>query len=573
MKILSAGSIFVFLTLLVGPVAAHNGEYKPPPGRTSGPPGSGTPVPPGTRTPGPKKPTTPKFNGPETTPSPRAIAREESISWEFVWELLRDGEPEPPAPMPDATAKQVRDALTGALADENHEVRMFAAIALARAGEIRVVLRSLAEDGDLLRSFAMLAPGLGRGETSLDDDLRARALQLIAHAVADPEAPDLARVSAALSAGLVGSGGANILLETLGAKPPEPLRRACLFSLGLSGHPGARDLLVAQILPPAAGSDRRDDPALRAVLTYGLSRIRAEGVERDLVKRLRDPEDSVRAAAALSLSDRVLSSPAGRSALVDLARSGRVHPRSAALLSLVLAGDRSASDLAKAALRDPVARGSGLPALAALCLGLLRAAECGPDLVKLAGDSSQDVGLRCAAALAAGLVRARGGADDLADLAKKEKVPEVAGYALIGLALLDPERAAPVGTKLFKTAKRSNARYLIAQALGRTSGEKTVAVLVPALADVYEVNREATRSLFRVDPERAATEVLVRLADMEDPFARRYAVLSLARALDRTWPTLIARALLGSGLDTREPMAGMLLYLESDLLFARWGKR
>jgi len=568
MKKLTVGSLLLFTAVMIGTAAAHNGEFQPPPGRTKPPPGGKTPTRPGTGTPGPKRPSTPRFDGPETTPGPRSVVREEALPWELVWELLRDGEPEPPAPRSDETATRVRDALIGALGDANLEVRIHAALALARGNDVGHLLPRFADDGALLRSIAAIAPGL---DTSLDDDAKKRIRTLLGHAIEDPDGPELSRAAAAIAVGRTGPGGANLLLKTIGRKPPSQLRGGCLFALGLSGHPGAYDVLLPEVLPAAPGGGRADAGLRRALLVHGLSRLGAVKVERDLVKRLRDPDQGVRAAAAMSLSSRVISSPAARAALVDLAKSGRVRPRSAALLSLTLAGDRIAPELAKAAIVDPTATGSGLPELGALCLGLLRAAEAGPDLVTIAADDSRDAGIRAAAALAAGLVRARGGADDLTKLLAKERDPLVAGYAAIGLALLAPDVAVKPVLKRLHSEKRYRTRRLLIQALGRTTGEKTVVGLVAALGDEYEVNREAIRSLFRADPPRAVEEALLRLADAENAFARRFAVLALSRARDRTWPSFYARVLLGTALDTRDPLVALLLYLESDLLHSRWG--
>ena len=64
---------------------------------------------------------------------------------------------------------------------------------------------------------------------------------------------------------------------------------------------------------------------------------------------------------------------------------------------------------------------------------------------------------------------------------------------------------------------------------------------------------------------------LGRLADAGNPFARRFAALALSRARDRSWPSFYARVLLGTALDTRDPLVALLLYLESDLLYSRWG--
>jgi HEAT repeat protein len=110
-------------------------------------------------------------------------------------------------------------------------------------------------------------------------------------------------------------------------------------------------------------------------------------------------------------------------------------------------------------------------------------------------------------------------------------------------------------------------------ALGYGKGAEVANALSDALGDSYLVNREAARGLFRVDPARATREILARLKNSENVYARRYAAIVLGRFLDRSVPTRFARTILASGLAVRDPIAGLFLYLEEENLYARWGRK
>ncbi|MEN8149544.1 MAG: hypothetical protein ABFS86_06955 [Planctomycetota bacterium] len=572
MKTTVAGLCLVALVLALAtvPVSADNGEYRPPkdrirpPGGSRTPTGGRSPVP----TPSPGRSKTPRLGGPENTPSPGTATREAAISWELVWELLRSAEPTPP-PDPGVPSPPEQDvvwvSLHAALEHESREVRMWAALALGRAGWSAGLLEPLAKDGELMRTPAVLATGLSKlGETDLE-----RALALLKSVVEDPEVPDAARIAAIVAAGLCGPKGANLLLKTLSGKPGEPVRSTCLFALGLSGHPGARDLLVPAVLP----AKEDDDPVARALLVHGLSLLPGPESGGDLRKRLRDPALSVRTAAALSLASRVKMSPEVRRALVDTAKNGPLRPRSAALLALVLGGDPEADALCRGVLASPATADEGLAALAALGLGLTRDAVSGAKLVRIAGDRSLGRELRCAAAVAAGLVRARGGGPALLKIAGKEKDAEIAGYAFVGAMLIEPVEAGRAALAALGKEERLRGRELIVMALGHATTPGVTRELVKRLGDDYEVNREAARSLFRVDPARALGEIGPRLGLSKNPFERRYAAIVMGGALDRTRPTRFARHVLGVGLDARHPVTELFLYLESDILHGRWGMR
>jgi HEAT repeat protein len=573
-----AWALLLAFVVLADPAAAHNGEYvapeslrKPPsvsprtgPGKTTGTPSTtpdAMPKPKGVPTPG-------SLKGKTRATAPDAVRREASISWELAWELVRDREPIPPKPMADETMKSLLVALRKALADPNDSVKTRAVLALGRAGHLVDATEAIRHDLDLNRGVALMAPGLAVGSWSTADD-REEVVAALDLVLSNPDAPIEAKIVSALGMGLAGPPAANALIEALADKPSDILRRTCLFALGLTGHPGARDLLVPEILPPDPKSDRPDDSAYRALMVHALSRVPGTESGADLLRCLGDPSSRVRTAAALSLSKRLGGVAGARAALRDLARRGNPRPRSAALLALTLGGDDQAAGLARSAIRDPAVRGTGLPALGAFCLGYVRSAADGKGLVDLAANQGLDGGLRCAAALAAGLVRARGEGERLAAVLKQAKDPDLIGYVLIGVALIDPERATTAIRKRWRREDRPRVRYLMAQALGHCGGEKAVERLIEALGDTYFVNREAAVSLFRIAPDRAGPAVLARLGNEKNAFARRFATVVLGRVLDRRKPTFFAETLLGTGLDTDRPIPRMFLYLEREYLFQR----
>jgi HEAT repeat protein len=508
------------------------------------------------------------LSGKTRTASPDAVRRERPISWELAWELLRDGDSPGAGPASGEADPNLVAALKEALSDPNESVKTRAVLALGRAGRLLDATEAIRADLDLNRGVALLAPGLAVGPKTTPKD-RKEVVETLDLILSDTNAPLEARIVSALGIGLAGTAGTNALIEALATKPPEILRRTCLFALGLTGHPGARDTLVTEILPPDPKANRPDDPAYRALMVHALSCVPGPESAADVVRSLTDPSSRVRAAAALSLSKRMGEVAGARAALRDLARRGTALPRSAALLSLTLGGDDQAAGIARTAIRDPVARGTGLPALGAFCLGWLRSAADGKGLVDLATDPDAGRELRCAAALAAGLARARGEGERLADALSKVKDPEVTGYLAIGLAMVDPERAVKAIGKRWKREDRARLRYLMAQALGHVRGDKAADWLVSGLGDAYFVNREAAMSLFSVSRERAVPAVLARLTDEKNAFARRFAVVVLGRRLDRRRPTFFTETLLGTGLDTESPLPRLFLYLEREYLFTK----
>ena len=108
------------------------------------------------------------------------------------------------------------------------------------------------------------------------------------------------------------------------------------------------------------------------------------------------------------------------------------------------------------------------------------------------------------------------------------------------------------------------------------------AAATPAAADVWAraeadaerlgadaASREAARSLFRADPDRAVAEVLTRLENEGDTFARRFAAIALGSGLEREAPTVFAKALLGTAISGATFPERLFLYLEDDDLLAR----
>ncbi|MHC4860714.1 MAG: HEAT repeat domain-containing protein [Planctomycetota bacterium] len=552
---------WTLLLLVAGVAAAHNGEYKPPQATGRLRPTTGVPRRDPTATPAGRRKADP-------TATPESVARSRPLDWEAVWELVRRAEPAPPPAASAGPLAAARRALERALGDESGEVRALAALALGRQGELDAVLAALPKDPGLLDSPGLLGPGIAAARRG-DAEASARVLRAVRTLLEDPEVDAYPRSLAALCAGLTGrEAGSPILRSLSGVRHPE-VRAACLLALGFSRHPGAREILLSSALPPKKGADRPDDPELRAIAVHALSLLPGEEAIADVVRRLGDPSPVVRAAAAMSLGPRLPESAGALGALRTLAGRDDPLPRSAALLALCRAGDESAESLARSVLRERAARESGLGSLAALCLGLLRSATDGPTLLTLVEDTNAPDELRAACALAAGLAKARGGAKRLRAVRSKSKDVKLAGYGMVGLALLEGEEATAFVTKRLSREKRAGVRRLAMTALGRAGGEEAAAALVVALGDDYRVNREAALALYRVDPDRAVEQLLERLADAENAHARRFATISLGAALDEAVPSRFAETVLGTALSLGTFPERLFLYLENEDLHGR----
>jgi HEAT repeat protein len=246
-----------------------------------------------------------------------------------------------------------------------------------------------------------------------------------------------------------------------------------------------------------------------------------------------------------------------------MAAAGRARPRSAALLALALAGDGEAARLARRAMKDVSCRGNGVAALAALTLGFMGSAEDGPDLVATFADPGAPADLRSAAAVAAGLVKARDSVEAIRKTVRKTKDARVAAWGLLGLALIDGRAAMPLLEAAHAAENPDAIRRLIVIALGYAGGPKAEKLLVRSYGDNYRVNREAPPALFRLNPELALEELLKRLRDERNPWARRFAAIALPRCFELESPSPFGSVLLRTGLCVETPVTQLLLYLES----------
>jgi HEAT repeat protein len=546
------------------PLFAHNGEYVCPetmrdPPQLTPPEGASTPkgrpmaTPgqvgrPGAITPGSLVPRS-------TTAKPDTVDQVRAISFEAIFNLLRRRLPEPP-PQASATLRtRAVAALTKALGDPNEEVRGLAALSLGRMGAFDEAARAVREDLAISAGVGLLGPGLALWAGAPPDSREDLAKTLLP-VLLNGDSTAFARALAALSLGLGGPAGSNDLLRGMEAVGEGLNRDVFLFALGLTGHAGARDVLLDHLLPRPA-----DDGPRRALLVHALSRIPGEEVTSDLTRRLSDRSPVVRAAAILSLSDRLDDALGLRDAIRARAKGGPAGTRSAALLALTLAGDRTVLDLAREALRENAARENGTAAVAAFMLGYLRSAVDGPALVEIFCDTGAPADLRRACAVAAGLTKARHGAERMIAMIEEEKDPVVAAFGAIGLALLKKEAALPLLEIALRKQADDRVRRLLVIALGYTGGERAEELLVKAFGDAYRVNREAPVSLYRLNPERAVTETLKRLENPDNPWSRRFAVMALGRILSSEDPVLFEEVLLRSGMSFTTPVERLFQYL------------
>jgi hypothetical protein len=494
------------------------------------------------------------------------VVSEAPIPFEVVWEMVRRGEPAPPPALEEDQLARIRAGVRAALGAGPVGVRRWPALTAGRLADVSALARLFEEAPSVRSTLAGLSPGLA-ALADPSEETRKAARALLAPVLEDPEADAEARLLAILAAGMTGPNAAAPLFGLRDG----PAADAALFALGLTGHPGAREILVSAVLPPPEKERDREDAIRRAVLVFALSRIPGPEVQADLVRRTGDPAPEVRAAAALSLALRADGGAGARLALRDHARRGSLYPRSAALLALALVGDAHAVPAARTALRDPVLQGTGLPALAALCLGLMRSAPDGPGLVTVFADRDREPGLRAAAILAAGLCRARDSAERVVKILAHEKDERVYGYGLVGLSLLDGDAAVDLIADRLDREKRKGVRVKMMTALGYAGGERAASLLAKHLGadDLYFVNLEAARALFRADPERAVAASLAGLADEKEAGSVRFASLVLAGAVERRAPSFFAEVVLGTGIRLESPIARLCLYLEDEAAFDR----
>ena len=568
-RIFHAVLLLLFVTT-PGALLAHNGEYVPPdqlrdppqltpPG--SGPRGTGTPLSTPSQTGRPGALTPGSLTPEKTSAEPGSVRQQTAISWEAAFEILRRGLPdEPPAATRDQR-ERVRQALVDHLDDQNLDVRRYVVLSLGRIGAYPDAVAAVRDDPVLRRGVSLLGPGLAWRNPAFEGQAIPLAEALLP-VLNDPLAGPFARGLAAISLGLGGESGASTLLDAMQKTEPGPLRDVFLFALGLTRHPGARDLLLDRVLPGKT-RDTDEGAAGRALLLHALSLRLGTDVHTDLQRRLMDPSMEVRAAAALSLARGSPELLGAQTNLRKLADSAPARARSAALLSLTLSGGPHAVELARKALHEVACRQNGTAAVAALCLGLAGSAEDGPDLVATFTDTGAPADLRKAAVVAAGLVRARDSAETVRKMIKEERDPLVASFGILSLSMIDGQAAVPIIEKALARSDQDAVRRLLVIALGYAGGERAEELLVKAYGDNYLVNREAPPALYRLNPDRAIEETLSRLANEKNPWSRRFAAIALGRCLDPEFPSFFGAVLLGAGLGGGTPVEQLMLYLES----------
>ena len=570
-------SFLLFLALTAaGPLHAHNGEYVSP--GHGWEPLSGTPR---KGSPGPRsKPgSTPRQGGGSggatsgrlvptsstpgsTTADPDSVQMGQASPWQEVFEVLRWGLPDGTPTATRGLRNRVRDALVQRLSDKSHEVRRFALLALGRLGAFDEAGAAVRADPAQSWGIGLLGPGLALRNPVFDSS-GPPIQEVLVPILADRKRGPADRVLAAVSLSMGGPEQASALLEAMQGMPAGPIQDGLLFALGLTGHPGAREVLLNRILPPKEDG-APDDPASRALFLYSLSRNPGPDVTGDLHRRLTDPSAKVQAAAALCIAGRKGTVLGGEGALRKLAAAAPALPRSAALLSLCLAGDARAAELSRRAMADPSCRSNGTAALAALTLGLLGSAEDGPDLVALFADSGAPEDLRQAAAVAAGLVRARDGTRKMVMGIRRAHDPLVASYGLLGLSLIDGKAALPLIKSFLGSSDQVAVRRILIISLGYAGGEGAEKLLVKAYGDSYLVNREAPPALFRLNPELAVEEILKRLSDEKNRWARRFAAIALGRCFEGESPSFFGSVLLGTGMGKETSMERLMIYVESE---------
>jgi HEAT repeat protein len=205
--------------------------------------------------------------------------------------------------------------------------------------------------------------------------------------------------------------------------------------------------------------------------------------------------------------------------------------------------------------------------MAALALGVAGSGVDGPRLLEIFGDERAPADLRKACAVAAGLTRARESSERFREILEATGKADIAAYGLVGFALVDGEAALPLARAFLENVSEEELRRRVMTALGYAGGKRAVEMLVRGLGDSYLVNREAARSLFIVDRERAVVELRRRLTESGDAFSRQFAADALGRALDPLTPTFFAESLLGAGLGFGTSIERVLLFLESRALY------
>jgi len=134
----------------------------------------------------------------------------------------------------------------------------------------------------------------------------------------------------------------------------------------------------------------------------------------------------------------------------------------------------------------------------------------------------------------------------------------VTGPVTWGLTVTDESRRAVIYHEVLGDA---------VTVLGILAVPDTAEQLVELLADSYHVNREAAFALARVDPNRAAMELVRRLGD-PNVNAGRHAAIALGALLDRHPPGRFAPLVARSNLLCGTPVLKACLFLENEYLYS-----
>lgn len=533
------------LLLASGSALAHGGSYQPP-GPTGG-------LPPDSEILHPRVPV-------PTPPDPGDLT-----PWERWWEANadrylhlrkrlreRDGPRSRASDGGDAPAgdggptarefaeKEVLPVVTGALRDEDAEVRSAAAVALGKMGFARSLMdlqRSLRDPVRDVRESALLALGM------LGDSLAAEQLLPI---LLDSRGEERERGFAALGLGIIGgeAGGEALLAyldpatdaRRVGGVRRRPETEACvLASLGFSRHGPARAVLSSVAFGGRMPDGSKAGGTVRCFALAGIGRLGDAGLppppgpgDADpaaaarlpdrlaLVNLLRDDAEPLRQGAALALGmlgrpdDAIVIAALSRAAVDDRDFNVRSHAAMAlariggasavqgirrrlekparmdmpfTALALGVAGDReSAGEVLKWFRdgRDPSDRGAF-----AMALALLRHAEAAPEIRALAFSKAQRDARRYAM-LALGVLRDEASSAPLLEVVTTDWDPYLKNAAGTALALLGDREAVGRVAAVAQGATSILARGHACRILGRIGNRESARLLAKFARDPKE---------------------------------------------------------------------------------------
>jgi HEAT repeat protein len=285
-----------------------------------------------------------------------------------------------------------------------------------------------------------------------------------------------------------------------------------------------------------------------------------------LVWAVERAEPHVQGAAAM-----VLATAPGTAGVPALRRGlGPGNPlqlRQYALLGLAERKDPAAIELAAKVLASPPERDGLVGPFAAIALGLASDRARTELLLSIVKDREVATRTRAGAALALGILGDRRAVSTLESLLEDEKDPAVVGRLLLADALLGGRKAPEYAKSILAKSDLPGPRRDAVTALGILAVPDTAEQLVGLLADSYHVNREAALALARVDPKRAANELLRRLGD-PNVNAGRHAAFALGALLDRHRPGRLTVLVARSNLLCGAPVVKACLHIENEYLYS-----